>query len=183
MSVRKNRLDPALERPRYELNWLIDTAAGTSCRNMTTFSTTPPSHHHESLGTHKRGSPGYVHPLAFQPPARPFPHLALTCIHPARTESLCNAIVDIRNPDPWGGNGYLSTILRMTKLADASPYSNVEELEPALDYATSAQRELGIREQAAGLVRSPSLVSFSCRLERRTASDSHQLQDFGEQNH
>lgn len=69
-----------------------------------------------------------------------------------KTENLCNAIIDIRNPDPWGGSGYLSTILRLAKLADASAYSNVEALEPGIDYATSAGRELGIREQAAGVV-------------------------------
>ncbi|KAI8942214.1 hypothetical protein NX059_000297 [Plenodomus lindquistii] len=70
-----------------------------------------------------------------------------------KTESLCNAITDVRNPDPWAGNGYLSNILRLARLADASNYSNVEELEPGLDYATSAGREMGIRGEARGLIK------------------------------
>ena len=63
--------------------------------------------------------------------------------------------MDNRKNDPWGGNGYLSTILRAVKMQDATDYSEDEtktEFPPALDYATSAQRELLIREQSAALV-------------------------------
>jgi len=83
---------------------------------------------------------------------------ALTCVFsfgPAKTEALCTSIVDNRKNDPWGGNGYLSTILRAVKMQDATEYSADEtktEFPPALDYATSAQRELLIREQSAALV-------------------------------
>jgi hypothetical protein len=74
----------------------------------------------------------------------------------AKTEALCTSIVDNRKDDPWGGDGYLSTILRAVKMQDATDYSEDDtrtEFPPALDYATSAQRELVIREQSAALVR------------------------------
>ena len=74
----------------------------------------------------------------------------------AKTEALCTSIMDQRKDDPWGGNGYLSTILRATKMyPDPRFDENDEPIEQkdSLDYATSAQRELVIREQAAGLVR------------------------------
>jgi hypothetical protein len=71
----------------------------------------------------------------------------------ARTETLCNAIYDERNLDPWGGDGYLSTILRTVKMEDTSEYSTVPKLNQAKDYYTSAQKELTVREQTAGLVR------------------------------
>ncbi|RMZ67831.1 Mediator complex subunit Med22 [Pyrenophora seminiperda CCB06] len=64
--------------------------------------------------------------------------------------------MDNRKNDPWGGNGYLSTILRAVKMHDATEYSADEtktEFPPALDYATSAQRELLIREQSAALIK------------------------------
>ncbi|KAH9866753.1 hypothetical protein J1614_008446 [Plenodomus biglobosus] len=80
-----------------------------------------------------------------------------------KTENLCNAIIDPRNPDPWGGNGYISTILRLTRLADASAYSNVEGLEPGLDYATSAGREVGIKGAAAGLIKTAQDLSTLIR--------------------
>jgi hypothetical protein len=71
----------------------------------------------------------------------------------ARTETLCNAIYDERNLDPWGGEGYLSTILRTVKPEVSSEYSTVPKLSEAKDYYTSAQKELTVREQSAGLVR------------------------------
>lgn len=76
---------------------------------------------------------------------------------PAKTEALCGSIIDTRKDDPWGGDGYLSTILRAVKMQDATDYSEDDtrtEFPPALDYATSAQRELLIREQSAALVSS-----------------------------
>lgn len=74
---------------------------------------------------------------------------------PAKTEALCTSIVDNRKDDPWGGDGYLSTILRTVKMHEATEYSSVlnkTEYEPALDYSTSAQKELLIKEQSAALV-------------------------------
>jgi hypothetical protein len=71
----------------------------------------------------------------------------------ARTETLCNAIFDERNPDPYGGEGYLSTILRTVKPAVTSEYSTIPKISEAKDYNTSAQKELTVREQSAGLVR------------------------------
>lgn len=38
-------------------------------------------------------------------------------------------------------------------MADSSAHSNVESLPPGLDYATSAGKEGGVREQVDGLVR------------------------------
>jgi hypothetical protein len=72
---------------------------------------------------------------------------------PARTETLCNAIYDERSNDPWGGDGYLSTILRTVKPADTSEYSTIPKISEAKDFYTSAQKELTVREQTAGLVR------------------------------
>lgn len=86
---------------------------------------------------------------------RPHAQHALTR-SPAKTEQLCNAIVDNRNQDPWGGDGYLSTILRAIKMEESSDYAphGHTRLESAYDYTTSASKELLIREQTAGLVRS-----------------------------
>jgi hypothetical protein len=84
------------------------------------------------------------------------PNQALANTLPAKTEALCSSIIDTRKEDPWGGDGYLSTILRAVKMQDATDYSEDDtrtEFPPALDYATSAQRELLIREQSAALVR------------------------------
>jgi hypothetical protein len=55
--------------------------------------------------------------------------------------------------DPWGGDGYLSTILRTVKPAVSSEYSATTKLSEAKDYFASAQKELTVREQSAGLVR------------------------------
>jgi hypothetical protein len=75
----------------------------------------------------------------------------------AKTEALCSSIYDLRKDDPWGGNGYLSTILRATKMQDTVPHPTAPnetiELPPSWDYATSAQKELVIKEQTAALVR------------------------------
>lgn len=69
----------------------------------------------------------------------------------------------MRNPDPWGGNGYFSTILRATKMQDASSYSAVEQLDPAYDYATSAGKELLIREQKEALIKTAQDISTLIR--------------------
>ncbi|KAF2819305.1 hypothetical protein CC86DRAFT_375163 [Ophiobolus disseminans] len=81
----------------------------------------------------------------------------------ARTESLCNAIYDERTTDPWGGNGFLSTILRTVKPADTSDYSNVERLDEARDFYTSAQKELTVREQSMGLIKTTQDLSTLIR--------------------
>jgi hypothetical protein len=77
----------------------------------------------------------------------------------AKTEALCTSIMDQRKEDdPWGGNGYLSTILRATKMHPDPQVNENDELieqKDSWDYATSAQKELVIKEQAAGLVRHP----------------------------
>lgn len=78
----------------------------------------------------------------------------------ARSESLCNAIYDDRNPDPYGGDGYLSNILRAARLEETSENTTLKSLGEARDFATSAQKELTIRDQATGLVRATS----SCTL-------------------
>jgi hypothetical protein len=80
------------------------------------------------------------------------PISALTHYTTARSESLCNAIYDDRNPDPYGGDGYLSTILRAARLEEKSEHATVQTLGEARDFATSAQKELTIRDQATGLV-------------------------------
>lgn len=67
----------------------------------------------------------------------------------ARAEALCDAITPRSDdPDPAAGDGYLSTILKAVKM-DGAPPSTMNE---ANDYATSAAKELTIREQTAGLV-------------------------------
>jgi hypothetical protein len=69
----------------------------------------------------------------------------------AKTEALCTSIMDQRKDDPWGGNGYLSTILRATKMHPDPQFNengDLIEQKDSLDYATSAQRELVIKEQA-----------------------------------
>ena len=101
------------------------------------------------------------------------PHLsALSLAHrilltppTARTEQLCNAIADNRNADPWGGDGYLSTILRAVKMEESSDYapSGQERLNGAYDYATSAQKELVVKEQAAGLIKTAQDISTLIR--------------------
>lgn len=58
------------------------------------------------------------------------------------------------NPDPAAGDGYLSTILKAVKM-DGQPPST---MYAANDYATSAQKELTIREQTAGLVSSYGII-------------------------
>jgi hypothetical protein len=58
--------------------------------------------------------------------------------------------------DPWGGTGYLSTILRTVRMQEENDYAETTHstpLEPAFSYATSAQKELVIKEQTAALVR------------------------------
>jgi hypothetical protein len=81
----------------------------------------------------------------------------LLTLYPAKVDALCTSIYDNRNDDPWGGNGYLSTILRAVKMQDATPRSSgqgeVTDLSPSLDYSTSAHRELVIKQQAAAVVR------------------------------
>lgn len=70
--------------------------------------------------------------------------------------------MDNRKDDPWGGDGYLSTILRTVKMHEATDYSSVHnktEFEPALDFSTSAHKELLIKEQTAALVRHMSFTS------------------------
>ncbi|KAH7408629.1 hypothetical protein DE146DRAFT_629522 [Phaeosphaeria sp. MPI-PUGE-AT-0046c] len=81
----------------------------------------------------------------------------------ARTETLCNAIFDERNLDPWGGEGYLSTILRTVRPADTSEFSNIPKLSEAKDYYTSAQKELTVREQSAGLIKTTQDLSTLIR--------------------
>ncbi|OAL48483.1 hypothetical protein IQ07DRAFT_571210 [Pyrenochaeta sp. DS3sAY3a] len=83
----------------------------------------------------------------------------------AKTEQLCNAIVDNRNQDPWGGDGYLSTILRAIKMEDSSDYAphGHTRLESAYDYTTSASKELLIREQTAGLIKTAQDISTLIR--------------------
>ncbi|KAH8719297.1 hypothetical protein GQ44DRAFT_623625 [Phaeosphaeriaceae sp. PMI808] len=81
----------------------------------------------------------------------------------ARTETLCNAIYDERNVDPWGGDGYLSTILRTVKMEETSEYSTVPKLSEAKDYYTSAQKELTIKEQTAGLIKTTQDLSTLIR--------------------
>lgn len=82
----------------------------------------------------------------------------------ARTESLCNAIYDDRNTtDAWGGEGYLSTILRTVKPRDTSEHSTQPNLPEAKDYATSAMKELSVREAAAGLIKTTQDLSTLIR--------------------
>ncbi|KAF1829275.1 hypothetical protein BDW02DRAFT_574141 [Decorospora gaudefroyi] len=86
----------------------------------------------------------------------------------AKTEALCSAIVDNRKTDdPWGGTGYLSTMLRAVKLQDEveHPIDETEDeaAKPTLDYAVSAQRELVIREQTAGLIKTAQEISTLVR--------------------
>jgi hypothetical protein len=88
-------------------------------------------------------------------------HLLTTFL--AKTEALCSSIYDLRKDDPWGGNGYLSTILRATKMQDTVPHPTAPnetiELPPSWDYATSAQKELVIKEQTAALVSQSYILS------------------------
>ncbi|CAO2651693.1 Nn.00g042630.m01.CDS01 [Neocucurbitaria sp. VM-36] len=83
----------------------------------------------------------------------------------AKTEHLCNSIADNRNADPWGGDGYLSTILRTIKMEEASDYAPAGQtrLNGAYDYATSAHKELVIKEQAAGLIKTAQDISTLIR--------------------
>ncbi|KAH7558700.1 hypothetical protein BM1_04837 [Bipolaris maydis] len=84
----------------------------------------------------------------------------------AKTEALCKSIVDNRRDDPWGGDGYLSTILRTVKMHEATEYSSVlnkTEYEPALDYSTSAHKELLIKEQSAALIKTAQDISTLIR--------------------
>lgn len=118
--------------------------------------TTDPHNHVEHVRTHQRGATRYLDspspaPWPFTYPITP--HCILTPSPLAKVDSLCNAIFDERSIDPHGGNGYLSTILRTAKPHDTSEFSQIEQLDEARDYYTSAQKELTIREQTAGLVR------------------------------
>lgn len=63
--------------------------------------------------------------------------------------------MDNRSDDPWGGNGYFSNILRAVRMQNASAYATEGqyELDPAYDYASSAQTELIIGESVEGVVR------------------------------
>ncbi|EUC44867.1 hypothetical protein COCMIDRAFT_96968 [Bipolaris oryzae ATCC 44560] len=84
----------------------------------------------------------------------------------AKTEALCKSIVDNRRDDPWGGDGYLSTILRTVKMHEATEYSSVlnkTEYEPVLDYSTSAHKELMIKEQSAALIKTAQDISTLIR--------------------
>ncbi|KNG45370.1 actin-binding cofilin tropomyosin type [Stemphylium lycopersici] len=84
----------------------------------------------------------------------------------AKTEALCTSIVDNRKDDPWGGDGYLSTILRTVKMHEANDYSSIDSkttYEPVLDYATSAQKELVIKEQSAALIKTAQDISTLIR--------------------
>ncbi|KAF1935341.1 hypothetical protein EJ02DRAFT_460475 [Clathrospora elynae] len=84
----------------------------------------------------------------------------------AKVNTLCTSIIDPKHSDPWGGNGYLSTILRTVKMNDANEHvadEQYSEFEPGLDYATSAQRELVIREQTAGLIKTAQEISTLVR--------------------
>ncbi|KAF9691706.1 hypothetical protein EKO04_010506 [Ascochyta lentis] len=68
----------------------------------------------------------------------------------ARAEALCDAITPRSDdPDPAAGDGYLSTILKAVKMDGAPPST----MAAANDYATSAAKELTIREQTAGLIK------------------------------
>ncbi|KAJ4983311.1 hypothetical protein SVAN01_11192 [Stagonosporopsis vannaccii] len=68
----------------------------------------------------------------------------------ARAEALCDAITPSNDdPDPAAGDGYLSTILKAVKMDGAPPST----MNAANDYATSAAKELTIREQTAGLIK------------------------------
>jgi len=68
----------------------------------------------------------------------------------ARAEALCDAITPRDgDADPAGGDGYLSTILKAVKMDGAPPST----MNAANDYATSAAKELTIREQTAGLIK------------------------------
>ncbi|KAH7346948.1 hypothetical protein BKA66DRAFT_447774 [Pyrenochaeta sp. MPI-SDFR-AT-0127] len=83
----------------------------------------------------------------------------------AKAEQLCSSITDIRNPDPWGGNGYLSTIVRTVKMEDTTDYGpdGPLKIDGAHDYATSAHRELLIKEQTAGLIKTAQDISTFIR--------------------
>ncbi|KAH7065860.1 hypothetical protein BKA63DRAFT_166361 [Paraphoma chrysanthemicola] len=81
----------------------------------------------------------------------------------ARTENLCNAIYDERTRDPWGGDGYLSTILRTVRMEETSAYSEYQKMNEARDYYTSAQKELTIKEQSAGLIKTTQDLSTLIR--------------------
>ncbi|KAJ8108362.1 hypothetical protein OPT61_g8227 [Boeremia exigua] len=68
----------------------------------------------------------------------------------SRAEALCDAITPSNDdPDPAAGDGYLSTILKVVKMDGAPPST----MNAANDYATSAAKELTIREQTAGLIK------------------------------
>ncbi|KAH6625634.1 hypothetical protein C7974DRAFT_204536 [Boeremia exigua] len=68
----------------------------------------------------------------------------------ALLETLCDAITPRHDdPDPAAGDGYLSTILKAVKMDGAPPST----MNAANDYATSAAKELTIREQTAGLIK------------------------------
>jgi len=88
-------------------------------------------------------------------PSNPLPFLPSITNSPARSELLCAAIHDdtTNAKNSSGGTSYLSKILHAVKLEETSAYAAVPTLGPANDYYTSAQRELTIREQSAGLVR------------------------------
>jgi hypothetical protein len=84
-------------------------------------------------------------------PSWPYTYDALHAnrLMPARAEQLCNAITPSEeDQDPAGGEGYLSTILKTVKMDGEAPST----MHAASDYSTSAQKELTIREQTAGLV-------------------------------
>ncbi|KAF1847293.1 uncharacterized protein K460DRAFT_279080 [Cucurbitaria berberidis CBS 394.84] len=83
----------------------------------------------------------------------------------AKTEQLCNSIADNRNADPWGGDGYLSTILRTIRMEETSDYAPAGQtsLNGAYDYATSAHKELVVKEQAAGLIKTAQDISTLIR--------------------
>ncbi|KAF1357224.1 hypothetical protein EJ07DRAFT_129739 [Lizonia empirigonia] len=68
----------------------------------------------------------------------------------ARAEALCDAITPRNdNSDLAAGDGYISTILKAVKMDGAPPST----MNAANDYATSAAKELTIREQTAGLIK------------------------------
>ncbi|KAJ4332443.1 hypothetical protein N0V87_008375 [Didymella glomerata] len=68
----------------------------------------------------------------------------------ARAEALCDAITPRQDEgDITAGDGYLSTILKAVKMDGAPPST----MSAANDHATSAAKELTIREQTAGLIK------------------------------
>lgn len=106
--------------------------------------------HNEPLRSHKR-SPSKSVSVPF-----PFPLPSLTP-PTERTNDLCTQIY---TPHPTPQNpSYLSTILSTLKPYPSSTHSNIPSLPPSTDYYTSAQKELTVREQTAGLIKTTQDIS------------------------